>query len=154
MGLFDFKNKFVKKEKSDIDKKIAVLKKTMFKKDEMSISETLAGLEQLAQLNLNLVAEKFNKLGQSHNKFMDTLSALMLRLNKSIYDENCIREIIDYCFRFGNKNIQNNGVLLLNMYKSMPALVDRYKLVFLKDKKANDFLKAKIYAASADEAEA
>lgn len=150
MGLFDFKNKFVKKEKSEIDKKISELKKTIFKKDEMAIAESLTKLQELAKLNLNLVAEKFNKLSQDHSRFMDALSALMLRLDKGIYDEACIREIIDYCFRHGNKAVQHNGVLLLNMYKSMPDLVDRYKLVFLKDKKANDFLKAKLYTKLAD----
>ena len=151
MRFFNLKNRLIKKEKSDIDKKIAELKKTMFKKDEMSIAESLTKLTELASLNLNIVAEKFNKLAQSHNKFMDTISALLLRLNKGIYDEACIREVIDYCFRFGSKNVQNNGVLLLNMYKSMTGLTERYKLIFLKNKKANDFLQTKIYSKTETE---
>ena len=148
-----FKNRFIKKEKSDIEKKISELKKIMFKKDEMSIADSVGKLKELAKFNQNLVAEAFRTIGKSRSRFMDKLSALLLRVEHGVYTDVCIREVLDYCFRFGSTDVQRNGVLLLNMYKTSPDLVDRYKLIFLKDKKTNEFLKAKIYAGSEENEE-
>ena len=49
-----------------------------------------------------------------------------------------IQEVIDYCFRFGTIEIQENGVLLLNTY--FDQLKDRYKFLFVKNKKVQKMI--------------
>ena len=129
---------FKKKEISKIDKMFKELSKIINKKDEMSAARSIELLLNISDCDQTYILEKIKKYSVKHNKILDGLSAKLNRLYDSHFSIDIIQEVIDYCFRFGNTEVQENGVLLLNNY--FDELKDRYKLTFVKNKKVQKML--------------
>ena len=129
---------FKRKQDSQVDKLFKELSKVINKKDEMSAARSIELLMTISEYDQSYILTKIKKYSSKRNKFLDGLSAKLNRMRDAHFNNEIIQEVIDYCFRFGNKEIQNNGVLLLNSY--FDALKDRYRFLFVKNKDVQKML--------------
>ena len=129
---------FKKKEETRIDKLFKELSKIINKKDELSAARSIEILMTISDGDQTYILEKIKKYSYKKNKFLDGLSAKLNRMKDKHFSIEVIQEVIDYCFRFGTTEIQENGVLLLNTY--FDQLKDRYKFLFVKNKKVQKMI--------------
>jgi hypothetical protein len=135
-----------KKQKTHIREIEKDLRKTIGKRDPILKEETRDLMYELSKEDADQLCAYLFDLTKARSKFADRFVAAVSELEDRCFSETQIQAIIDYCFRFGNGDIQRVGVVILRQYKEVGNLRSRYQLTFLKDKGAAKYLIREVYS--------
>lgn len=135
-----------KKQKTHIKEIEKDLRKTIGKRDPILKEETRDLLYEMSKEDADQLCSYMFELTKSHSRFADKFVAAVSDLEDRCFSETQIQALIDYCFRFGNGDIQRVGVVILRQYKDVGNLRSRYQLTFLKDRGAAKYLIREVYS--------
>lgn len=130
------------KESKEFNKSFKEFKKVINKKDDISYDESIKQFKILYTLDKT---ELFDRVKNELNKMLtgkSFLEAIVSKLNfaKFKIEPTFVTYILDMAFRNGNNETQSAAVLLLSKYDDNTELMQRYRFIFVKNKKAQEKL--------------